>query len=281
MEAEATIRVFVAEDSEDLAALVTRRLASKKNWHVVRAASVEEAQRRIQGDRFDLVIIDYLLPDGTGLELLPLLRASAPETPVLFLTGHGSEDVAMQAMGLGASDYMQKDGRLLDELPARLDALLARAPDVAQAARVVPVQEMQAPPSRHGRARDAALPPLPDADALGRILGELVTGDVVGAAIFDGAGKPLAALLPEDTDATRLGAAVFTLHAEVGVVGRLVGVAPRAYSFVLEHERGLLAAGTLAGRALLAVLVAPSAGETAARAAVGALALRLREGGKA
>ncbi|MEA3199180.1 MAG: two-component system, OmpR family, response regulator QseB [Thermoplasmata archaeon] len=271
MEAK-SIRVFVAEDSEDLAALVGRKLEGKMGWHVVRAASLDEAQRRLQGDRFDLAIIDYLLPDGTGLDLLPLLRATSPDTPVLFLTGHGSEDVAMKAMGLGATDYMQKDGHLLENLPARLDALLARAPDLATAARVVPVQEMHEPPARH-RAEAA---PLPDDEHLAQVLAQLVGRDVEGAAIFDGAGKPLAALLPEGVDATRLGAAVFTLHAEVGVFGRLAGVTPRAFSFVLEHEKGLVAAGTLAGRALLAVLVAPQSGEGFARERLGDLAKRLK-----
>ncbi len=274
MEAAKTVRVFVAEDSEDLAALVERRLVGKAGWHVVRAGSLDEAQRRLRGDRFDVAVIDYMLPDGTGLDLLPVLRSSAPETPILFLTGHGSEDIALQALGLGATEYMQKDGHLLEDLPRRLDALLARAPDVATAARVVPVQEI--PVRRHAPSE----PALPDEDALARLVSDAVGGNVTGAAVFDGAGKPLAALLPEDADAGRLGAAVFTLHAEVGVVGRLAGVTPRAYTFVLEHERGLLAATTVAGRALLAVLVEPGAGEGAAGEALADLARKLRPGGK-
>jgi CheY-like chemotaxis protein len=275
MEAARTVRIFVAEDSNDLAALVERRLQGKAGWHVVRAANVEEAQRRLRGDRFDVAVIDYLLPDGTGLDLLPVLRSNAPETPILFLTGHGSEDVAMQALGLGATDYMQKDAKLLEDLPGRLDALLARAPDVATAARVVPIQEI--PARRHA---PTAEPALPEGETLARILGEVVGDRISGAAVFDGAGKPLAALLPDGVDAGRLGAAVFTLHAEVGVVGRLAGVTPRAYTFVLEHEHGLLAATTLAGRALLTVLAQPGAGEGAAREALADLARRLKPDGK-
>lgn len=269
-EDERTIRVFVAEDNTDLAALVERKLAKGRGWTVVRAASMEEASRRLRGDRFDVVILDYRLPDGTGLDLLPVVRSASPETPVLFLTAHGSEDVAMKALTLGATDYMQKDGHLLEDLPGRLDELLGRASDVATAARVVPVLEV--PPRRHPEAAK-----LPDPEHVAAVLARFVEGDVAGAAVYDGVGKPLGALLPDTLDATRLGAAAFALHANVGVVARLAGVEPKGYAFVLEHAAGLLAASTVHGLGILVVLVQPGSGEQAARERVGDLARRLKE----
>jgi len=270
------IRVFVAEDNADLASLVERKLAKGRGWSVTRAGSLDEAQRRLQGDRFDVVVLDYRLPDGTGLDLLPILRASAPQTPILFLTAHGSEDVAMQAMGLGATDYMQKDGHLLEDLPARLDALLARSADVATAARVVPVIDMHPPPSRREKAA-----PLPDAEIVSEVLAAFVEGQVLGAAVFDGVGKPLAALLPDTFDATRLGAAAFALHANVGTVTRLAGLDPKGYAFVLEHGAGVASIATVSGLGILVVLVAPEAGEPGAREKLTELAKRLRDAAKA
>src|SRR5205814_204565 len=162
--------------------------------------------------RFDCVVLDYMLPDGTGLDLIPIIRASAPETPVLFLTAHGSEDVALKALSLGASDYMQKDGALFAEFPLRVDALLARSGDVAKAGRVGTVHIT--PHEGHGQGQGhGSTRVTPDKDAMAHLLGEVVKGDVVGAAVFDGSGKPIAALLPMGTDASRLGAAAFELHA--------------------------------------------------------------------
>src|ERR1700737_1632281 len=124
MEATPNIRVFLAEDSDDLAWLIERKLGARAGWTVSRARTAGEAASRLRGDRFDIVVLDYMLPDGTGLDLIPVVRGSAPQTPVLFLTAHGSEDVALRALGLGATDYMQKDGNLLEDIAPRLDALL-------------------------------------------------------------------------------------------------------------------------------------------------------------
>lgn len=265
---EARARVFLAEDNDDLADLITRRLQGRGAWRVTRERTMKDAAARLEGDRFDVVVLDYRLPDGTGLDLLRVVRTAAPETPVLFLTGHGSEDVALKALGMGASDYMQKDSGLFEELPRRLDALLERSGDIAAGARVVPVQG----PGDDARAAVAA-PLTPEAAR--EALHACRHPDVLGAAIFDGAGRILAAELPAGMDPTRLGAAAFQLHAEVGIVARLADLTPRRYEFQLEVDGALLFVTTAPGRAILALLLDPQK-PGVARERVAELAQRLK-----
>lgn len=258
-----TTRVFLAEDHDDLAALIERKLATR-DWRVERARTSAEASARLRGDRFDVVVLDYKLPDGDGLELLGVVRENSPQTPVLFLTAHGSEGVALRALGLGASDYMQKSVTMLDELPSRIDALLAREGEVREASRVVAVE---APPEPKPRALGV------DPGVAERLLAEFVHGDVLGAALFDGAGMPIAAILPPPLDPSVLGATLLQVHAQVGLLGRLNRVSPRAYTFLVETDAGTLACTTVGGRAVVAVLVRAGA---RASERLDALAARVR-----
>lgn len=79
-------------------------------WHVeiVEAATGEEAVRAAFDDAFDAIFLDYLLPDLDGIVVLERLREAGVETPVVAMTGHGDEKVAMRFLELGASDYFVK-----------------------------------------------------------------------------------------------------------------------------------------------------------------------------
>ncbi len=69
------------------------------------AESVAEAKDILASTKFDVVIADYMLPDGTAFEILDLLK----ETPMIFVTGAGDEEVAVAAWKAGAYDYLVKD----------------------------------------------------------------------------------------------------------------------------------------------------------------------------
>ena len=91
---------------------------------VASAHSIADALRRATTRKFDLYVLDYHLPDGTGLELCLLLRAFDRDTPVLFATATSSIDEA-QAVTAGAQGLVRKaTASFVDELRARVSRLL-------------------------------------------------------------------------------------------------------------------------------------------------------------
>ena len=101
---ETTI-LYVDDDAIDRMAL-KRDLG--RTYHLLEATTCAEARRQHQARRPDAVILDYQLPDGDALDLLESLRASDPDLPVVFLTGHASIDLTVEAMRRGAQHLMAK-----------------------------------------------------------------------------------------------------------------------------------------------------------------------------
>jgi DNA-binding NtrC family response regulator len=106
--------VLLVEDDDDVRLLVRRFLAARGHA-VEEARSCEQALAAFAGRRVDVAVIDYMLPDGTALDLLPRLRELDPAVPLVILTGHGSIDLAVQAVKAGAEQFLTK--------PVELEAL--------------------------------------------------------------------------------------------------------------------------------------------------------------
>ncbi len=77
-------------------------------YDVIEAADCHGALDLFQSARPDAALIDYLLPDGDALELLPKLKRIAPEIPIIVLTGHGSIDLAVRTIKEGAEHFLTK-----------------------------------------------------------------------------------------------------------------------------------------------------------------------------
>jgi DNA-binding NtrC family response regulator len=92
------------------------------------AGSFAEAEALISRTRYELVILDLKLGDGDGFDLLRRLRHEAPDTKVVVITAHGSIESAVEAMKLGAYDFVKK--------PFELDELLATAQNALKAAQL-------------------------------------------------------------------------------------------------------------------------------------------------
>ena len=88
------------------------------------AASLAEAEHIVNQTHPTIALLDYMLPDGTGLEFLPMLIAKGAD--VVFVTGAGSESIAVGALREGAADYIVKDtmGAYLKLLPATITRVL-------------------------------------------------------------------------------------------------------------------------------------------------------------
>jgi DNA-binding NtrC family response regulator len=113
--------ILLVDDEEKILKTLGRALRDDAH-EVVTASNGRDAQRLLAERSFDLLIIDFLMPDRTGLEVLRELAGATPEAErpaVVMMTAHGSIESAVEAMKLGARDYLQK--------PFEVDELLVLA----------------------------------------------------------------------------------------------------------------------------------------------------------
>jgi len=102
-----TGRVLLVEDDPGAVRVVTLAL-QREGFQVHACGEAAEALRVLEEVRPDVVLADYLLPGLSGLELVRYLVRRAPQVPVVLITGHGSEKLAVEAMKLGAFFYLPK-----------------------------------------------------------------------------------------------------------------------------------------------------------------------------
>ncbi|HEY5527159.1 MAG TPA: response regulator [Candidatus Anoxymicrobiaceae bacterium] len=116
-------RVLVIED-EPLQADIIRRLLEKRFSAAVAVASNADEAREKLAEVYDLVTLDYQLPDCDGLSLLKEIAAIPAAPPVVMVTGRGDEIIAVDAFISGASGYVVKDERMPDQLWISIGKLL-------------------------------------------------------------------------------------------------------------------------------------------------------------
>ncbi|MGH3853492.1 MAG: response regulator transcription factor [Pseudonocardiaceae bacterium] len=119
------VRVLVVEDEVSLAELLTMALRYE-GWDVRSAGTGASAVRTAREFGPDLAVLDIMLPDVDGLEVLRRLRAGAPKLPVLFLTAKDAVEDRIAGLTVGGDDYVTKPFSL-EEVVARLRALLRRS----------------------------------------------------------------------------------------------------------------------------------------------------------
>ncbi len=118
------MNLLLVEDDTLLGKSVHRGLTDAGHACELVTAGVD-ALRQISARAFDVIVLDLMLPDIAGLEVLRRLRASENETPVLVLTALGSVDERVKGLNAGADDYLVKPFAFA-ELAARLGALARR-----------------------------------------------------------------------------------------------------------------------------------------------------------
>jgi len=125
MRADGTpVRALVVDDEANLAELLSTALRYE-GWRVEQALTGHAALRRAKELDPDVVVLDVMLPDLTGLEVLSRLRATHPNVPVLFLTARDAVEDRIAGLTAGGDDYVTKPFSL-EEVVARLRALLRR-----------------------------------------------------------------------------------------------------------------------------------------------------------
>jgi DNA-binding NtrC family response regulator len=106
-------RILLVEDRDSLRRLLARALADD-GYEVAASASGGDAVRLLGERQFDLVLTDLKLPDLSGLAVLAASRQAQPRVPVVVLTGFGTVGAAVEAMKLGAYDFLEKPLELPD-----------------------------------------------------------------------------------------------------------------------------------------------------------------------
>ncbi len=119
--------ILLIEDNEETARLLAGALRSASEpFHVTTVFSAHDGLEHLNERAVDCVLLDYRLPDSDGLACLRKIRHAHPDLPVVMITGAGSEEIAVEAMKLGATDYITKHGKYLLTVPVVVREALGR-----------------------------------------------------------------------------------------------------------------------------------------------------------
>ena len=100
-------RVLVIDDEPDIRESLEALLTSE-NYRVELAFNATEGLKKLEGSTYDLVLVDLMMPDKSGMEVLEEIRLRDRETPLFMITAYGSTEVAVEALKRGANDYFAK-----------------------------------------------------------------------------------------------------------------------------------------------------------------------------
>jgi len=123
-------RILLAEDEESLREMISLNL-EMEGYHVVSVSDGIQALRKGREERFDLIILDVMLPEVDGFSVCESIRLENETVPVLFLTAKNTSSDRVQGLRLGADDYLGKPFDL-EELLLRTQSLIKRGIDRAK-----------------------------------------------------------------------------------------------------------------------------------------------------
>ena len=133
------LSILIIEDDITFS-LMLKTWLGKKGFVVESASLIQEAKRKIADTKFDLIISDLRLPDDDGIDLLKWLKEKGLSIPLIIMTGYAEIQTAVQAMKLGAADYIAK--------PLNPDELLGKIRELLGGDEKRPVAEDRREPVR-------------------------------------------------------------------------------------------------------------------------------------
>jgi len=104
-------KVLLVDDEVDFLDTISERMRTR-GMEVATASSGAEALKKVEQEAYDVIILDLMMPGVDGLEALKILKAKRPELQVILLTGHATVEKGIEAMKLGAMDFLEKPADL-------------------------------------------------------------------------------------------------------------------------------------------------------------------------
>jgi phosphate regulon transcriptional regulator PhoB len=143
-------KILIVDDEPDIVDLVSYNL-KKDGFRVTTASDGEQALHKVRKDKFDLVVLDLMLPGIQGVELCRIIRndSKTAATPIIMLTAKGEEVDRVIGLEGGADDYMTKPFSS-KELIARIKAVLRRTGEKATTEKTIHVGKLNINLETHG-----------------------------------------------------------------------------------------------------------------------------------
>jgi len=149
-------RVLVIDDDPGIREYL-QALATRQGYEVFTAADGEEALEKLEDTRPDIVTLDAVLPGMDGLETLRHLKKRVPEVPVIMLSGHGQARTIVEAMRLGASDFLRKPFEVEElELASDVGGYVGDSSDLTWQAAILGVRKTEGYRAKDFAIRNAA-----------------------------------------------------------------------------------------------------------------------------
>jgi len=118
------MKILVVEDNESMFKLIETKLKQEK-FYIEHAEDGEIALEKIKRNKYDLIILDIILPKRNGFSIIATIRTLGKQTPILAISSNSLVDARVKAINLGANDFLVKDFDF-DELAARAKSLLRK-----------------------------------------------------------------------------------------------------------------------------------------------------------
>lgn len=118
------MKLLIVEDQLDLSSNIQSYL-NNEGYRCEVANTLSKASEKLYGYNYDLVLLDLMLPDGNGLDLLTTIKSNWPDTGILIISAKNALDDKVEGLNRGADDYLSKPFHLA-ELNARLKAIYRR-----------------------------------------------------------------------------------------------------------------------------------------------------------
>lgn len=127
-------KILLVDDEKDFLAVMSERMTAR-GMDVTTAESAQEALAQVESGSFDAIVLDLMMPGVDGIETLKAIKQRKPELQVILLSGHATLEKGIEAMKLGAMDFVEK--------PANIDELTNRIKKAQAQKAVIVEQQME------------------------------------------------------------------------------------------------------------------------------------------